>query len=74
MIQYLIDHKNEYSTNSMEDRVNFVVSYFNRLGGAKQLTFLNRDFFYHELENVHDESMMFRHKKTKDEEDVEAGN
>lgn len=72
IMQYLIDHKDDSSTNSMEDCVNYVVSYFNRLGGAKQLAFLDRTFFCNELDKVHDELMCYHHKVTKEEEDVVA--
>lgn len=68
MIEYLLDTQNDSdASNSMEDRVNFVVSYFNKLGATKQLAYLDRGFFYDELSNVHDELMSFKQKKSEDE-------
>ncbi len=72
IMQYLIDTKDsKEATNSMEDRVNFVVSHFNKMGATKQLVYLDRMFFYNELEKVKDELLIFHHKKTKEEEDIE---
>ena len=34
----------------MENVANGLASYFNKLGAVKQLTYLNRDFFYQEME------------------------
>ena len=34
----------------MENVAHGLTSYFNKLGAVKQLTFLDRDFFYHEME------------------------
>lgn len=72
MIEYLLDTQNDSdASNSMEDRVNFVVSYFNKLGATKQLAYLDRDFFYNELSKVHDELISFKHKKSEDEIELE---
>lgn len=48
ILQYLKDHESEIP--SMENVANGLASYFNKLGAVKQLTFLDRDFFYHEME------------------------
>lgn len=70
MISYLMDTKDATdANNSMEDRVNFVVSHFNMIGGAKQLVSLNRDFFYNELEKVRHEFMNYKHKQATETED-----
>lgn len=71
MISYLIDTQEEVSSNSMEDRVNFVISHFNKLGAIKQLAYLERDFFYNELKQSHSEMMSYRHKKFADEIEIE---
>lgn len=49
ILQFLKDHENEIP--SMENVANGLASYFNKLGAVKQLTYLNRDFFYNEMES-----------------------
>ena len=36
----------DITSNAMEYRGRFIAKYFNRLGAVKQLSYLNRDFFY----------------------------
>ncbi len=72
MIGYLIDTQDVESNNSIEDRVHFVVSYFNKLGATKQLTYMDRGFFYNELKKSHSEMMSYRHKKSADEIEIEG--
>jgi len=48
ILQYLKDH--EKDIESMENVSNGLTSYFNKLGAVKQLTYLDRDFFYAEME------------------------
>ena len=48
ILQYLKDY--EHDIPSMENVANGLTSYFNKLGAVKQLTYLDRDFFYHEME------------------------
>ncbi|WP_036876841.1 DUF6339 family protein [Xylanibacter oryzae] len=48
ILQYLKD--NEKNIPSMESVANGLTSYFNKLGAVKQLTFMDRDFFYDEME------------------------
>ena len=55
ILQFIKDHE-KYIT-SMENVANSLTSYFNKLGAVKQLTFLDRDFFYHEMEEHIDEFM-----------------
>lgn len=47
ILQYIKD--NEANIPSLENVANGLTSYFNKLGAVKQLTFLNRDFFYNEM-------------------------
>ena len=56
ILQYLKDHEKELS--SMENVANGLTSYFNKLGAVKQLTYLDRRFFYHEMEVHIDEFKM----------------
>lgn len=49
ILQFLKDHESEIP--SMENVANGLASYFNKLGAVKQLTYLNRDFFYNEMES-----------------------
>lgn len=53
ILQFLKDYENEIS--SMENVANGLASYFNKLGAVKQLTYLDRDFFYNEMELHFDE-------------------
>jgi hypothetical protein len=67
IIKYLIDTKdNEDSNNTMEDRINYVTSYFNKMGAIKQLVYLDRNFFYNELKSVNYEIMHYQHKNNKE--------
>ena len=47
ILQFIKDHENEIP--SMENVAHGLTSYFNKLGAVKQLTFLDRDFFYNEM-------------------------
>lgn len=47
ILQYLKD--NEKNISSMESVANGLTSYFNKLGAVKQLSFMDRHFFYHEM-------------------------
>lgn len=47
ILQYIKD--NEKNIPSLENVANGLSSHFNKLGAVKQLTFLNRDFFYSEM-------------------------
>lgn len=70
MLKYLMDTKDASDAqNSMEDRVNFVVSHFNMIGGTKQLVSLNRDFFYNELEKVRLDFFTYKHKASQETEE-----
>lgn len=69
IIKYLMDsNKSSSLSNSLEDRVNFAISYFNKLGATKQLAFLDRNFFYEELKKVHQSLVTYHHKRTAEEE------
>lgn len=48
ILQYLKD--NEKNIPSMENVANGLTSYFNKLGAVKQLTFMDRNFFYNEMD------------------------
>ena len=43
---------------------------FNKLGAVKQLTFLNRDFFYKEMDEHISEFMSTPSKTIEDEEEI----
>lgn len=47
ILQYIKD--NEANIPSLENVANGLTSHFNKLGAVKQLTFLDRDFFYNEM-------------------------
>ena len=67
ILQYLKD--NERHITSMENVANALTSYFNKLGAVKQLTFLNRDFFYKEMDAHISEFMVTSSKKEEDTND-----
>jgi len=48
ILQYIKDHEKDIS--SLESVANGLTSYFNKLGAVKQLTYMDRDFFYQEME------------------------
>lgn len=53
ILQFLKDYESEIP--SMENVANGLASYFNKLGAVKQLTYLNRDYFYNEMESHFEE-------------------
>ena len=53
ILQFLKDHENEKF--SLENVANGLTSYFNKLGAVKQLTYLDRKFFYGEMKNHFEE-------------------
>ena len=61
ILQYIKD--NERYITSMENVANNLTSYFNKLGAVKQLTFLDRDFFYKEMDEHINEFMATPSKK-----------
>ncbi len=65
ILQFLKDHENE--SFSLENVSNGLTSYFNKLGAVKQLTYLDREFFYSEMENHFEEF-----KKCTTHKDVES--
>lgn len=67
ILQFLKDHEKEIP--SMENVANGLASYFNKLGAVKQLTYLNRDFFYHEMESHIEEFKNATTHYDKDDED-----
>ena len=68
ILQYLKDH--EQDIPSMENVANNLTSYFNKLGAVKQLTFLERDFFYSEMK-AHIEEFKLPAKRREDEPSIE---
>lgn len=69
ILQYIKD--NEKYITSMENVANALTSYFNKLGAVKQLTFLDRDFFYNEMDAHIDEFMATSSKNNDLEEAFE---
>lgn len=68
ILQYLKDHLEEIP--SLENVANGLTSYFNKLGAVKQLTFLDRDFFYNEMARHIDEFKVTKAHNIK-EDDVD---
>jgi len=64
ILQYIKD--NEKYIKSMENVANGMTSYFNKLGAVKQLTFLDRHFFYNEMD---EHIMEFMNTPTKNTEE-----
>lgn len=67
ILQYIKD--NERYITSMENVANALTSYFNKLGAVKQLTFLDRDFFYKEMDEHISEFMATPIKKADENEE-----
>ncbi len=67
ILQYLKD--NEQNLTNMENIANNMTSYFNKLGAVKQLTFLDRDFFYQEMA-THFEEFKLPSKKHEGEKEI----
>ena len=65
----IINYKPEFLTASMENVANALTSYFNKLGAVKQLTFLDRDFFYKEMDEHISEFMATPIKKSDETEE-----
>lgn len=65
ILQFIKDHFGEIT--SLENVANGLTSYFNRLGAVKQLTFLDREFFYKEMENHIEEFKLSTTHYTKEE-------
>ena len=53
ILQYIKDHEDEIP--SMESLAHGLTSHFNKLGAIKQLTYMDRDFFYSEMEKHFEE-------------------
>lgn len=68
ILQFIKD--NERYITSMENVANNLTSYFNKLGAVKQLTFLDRHFFYHEMEEHIDEFMNTSNRDAQNSEDA----
>lgn len=66
ILQYLKDHEKELP--GLENVANGLTSYFNKLGAVKQLSFLDRHFFYQEMETHIEE---FKNAKTHHNDDNE---
>lgn len=52
ILRYILDHPE--LVRNFEKAGLEIYKYFNRLGATKQLAFLDRDFYYKEMEKVHD--------------------
>lgn len=69
ILQYIKDHENEIP--SLECVANGLTSYFNKLGAVKQLTFLDRTFFYNEMHKHIEEFKKATTHHIKDTEDID---
>ena len=68
ILQYIKD--NEDNIPSFENVAHGLTSYFNKLGAVKQLTFLDRDFFYSEMANhIEEFKLASTHYSEADEQD-----
>ncbi len=66
ILQYIKD--NEKNIPSLENVANGLTSYFNKLGAVKQLSFLNRDFFYNEMhKHIEEFKQATTHRRDDDE-------
>lgn len=70
ILQYLKDHENDIT--SMENVANGLTSYFNKLGAVKQLAYLDRNFFYNEMDlHIEEFKVATSHHKDREEEQME---
>lgn len=53
ILSFLLDNP-DITNNALEYRGQFISKYFNRLGAVKQLSFLNREFFYSKCVHLKD--------------------
>lgn len=53
ILSFLKDNP-EITNNSLENRGNFLLKYFNRIGAVKQLAYLNHTYFYQTCEKIKD--------------------
>lgn len=69
ILQFIKD--NEAKIQSLENVANGLTSYFNKLGAVKQLTFLDRNFFYNEMQKHFEEFKVAssHHDKNYEDED-----
>ena len=67
ILQYIKD--NERHITSLENVANALTSYFNKLGAVKQLTYLDRNFFYKEMDEHISEFMATPSKKEDNTDD-----
>lgn len=68
ILQFLKDYE-KYIT-SMQNIADNMTSYFNKLGAVKQLTSLDRHFFYHEMEEHIDEFMSTSNRTNVDNDSI----
>lgn len=58
----------DVSANAFENRVQFIMKYFNRLGAVKNLAYMKRDYFYSVCERLKDKIMsVTKREQLKDE-------
>lgn len=70
ILQYLKNHEHEIT--SMENVANGLTSYFNKLGAVKQLAYLDRNFFYNEMDlHIEEFKVATSHHKDREEEQME---
>lgn len=69
ILQYIKD--NEANIPSLENVANGLTSYFNKLGAVKQLTFLDRDYFYNEMDKHIEEFKVATSHYDKSEDELE---
>ena len=69
ILQYIKDHEKEIP--SLENVTHGLTSYFNKLGAVKQLTSLDRTFFYNEMAKHIEEFKLATSHYNKEEEDID---
>lgn len=67
ILQYIKDHENEIE--SLEKVAHGLTSHFNKLGAVKQLTFLDRDFFYNEMAEHIEEFKLYNNNRLQETEE-----
>lgn len=62
IMSFLADNP-DVTNNALEYRGQFITKYFNRIGAAKQLAFLKRDYFYATCEHMKDKILSVTSRK-----------
>lgn len=69
ILSFLADNP-DITRNAFENRGRFISKYFNRLGAVKQLTFLDRNYFYSVCERIKDKILSVTSRKQLSDESL----